>query len=253
MPNEQEQFLKDLDIKPPQDDILEQPLNPQEPAKDPVDPAVDPEETDAEGLKPRNRRERRLMSKLQEERESSMFLAGKLEAREEAKRSLSEEREYLKGVERIYGTDSPEAQLATDLLKKALVGMAEDAENRAFERMQESRRKELEEESKAERELDDIVEELEDDHNVTLTETQRTSFFKLLERMSPKDEAGHVKEYADPDAVWEVFKDRLSSRRSPESTRAKDLSARAMVQSGAPKDNDLGDANERYLREHGII
>lgn len=253
MPKEQEQFLKDLDIKPPQVDVLEQPLNPEEPAKEP-EVQVDPEEEVGE-LKPRNRREKRLMKKLQEERESSMFLAGKLEAREDAKRSLdSEERDYLGDVERIYGTDTPEARLATDLFKKALVGLREDAEERAVQRMQDLRKKEIEAERKAEAELDEIVEELEDTHNVTLTEPQRTSYFKLLERMSPKDEHGRVTDYADPEAVWDIFKERLTARRSPEATRAKDLSARAMVQSGAPKDNNLeGDVNERFLREHGII
>lgn len=259
MPNEQEQFLKDTETDPSKVDVLEQPLVPAESEKTEEDEGAkagasedDDSEDGEDGLKPKNRRERRLMNKLRQERESSMFLAGKLEARTEAERALTEEADYLKSIERIYGTDSPEALLATDLLKKAIIGARDDAENRAYERIKTERQREIEEEREAEAELDSMVEEIEDEYGVSLTDTQQRSFFQLLEKMSPKDKHGNVTEYADPHAVWEVFSEKLNKR--TKDTRAKDLSSRSMVNSGASKESTLNDdATARYLREQGII
>lgn len=269
--NEQDQFLKDLDNDQTREvDILDQPLNAPE-KEDKKEEGGEPtgeeggegkqkeegEEDDEDGvvkdIKPRNRRERRLVRKLQEERESSIFLAGKLEAREEAKRTVnSEEADYLAAVDRIYGNETPEAQLASDLLKKAIIGARDDAENRAYERIKAERQKELEEQRKAESELDNIVDDIEDTYDVTLSEPQERSFLQLLQKMSPKDKNGNVISLADPHAVWEVFQDKLKSKRTD--NRAKVLSDRSMVQSGASKDSKLQeDTAARFLQESGII
>lgn len=265
--NEQEKFLDDLANDNSDVDILEQPLVPtpeKEEAKGQTGAAA-PEEgeedddedgEDDEGLstfKPKNRRERRLLRKLASERESSIFLAGKLEAREEAKKAVSEEADYLKAVERIYGTDSPEAQLATDLLKKAIVGARDDAKAQALAEYREERKRELEEQRKAESELDNILEELEDTYDITLSPAQEKAYFQLLQKMSPKDEDGSVVRLADPHAVWEVFQDRLQKRGTSDN-RAKKLSARSMTQSGASKESTLSDdTHARFLRDNGII
>lgn len=255
--NEQEKFLKDLESDQNREvDILDMPLDGSTSAKE-EDKKEDSNEGseddgDDEGLKPKNRRERRLLRKLDAERESSIFLAGKLEAREEAKKSVTEESDYLKSIERIYGTDTPEAQIATDLLKKALTGVRDDAEQRAYDRMKSDREREVAEERDSSKELDAFVEDIEDTYDVSLTEAQETSFFKLLQKMSPKDREGRVIGYADPHAVWEVFSERLKSKGTD--NRAKDLSARSMVQSGASKESSLkDDASSRFLRENGII
>lgn len=249
MNEEVEQFLKDTDQEP-KVDVLEQPLFSDESAKTNENEG---EGTDSdEGLKPKNRRERRLLQQLQEEREGSSFLAGKLAARTEAGKALNEEADYLKAVERIYGTDSPEAILATDLLKKAILGARDDAENRAYERIKEDRQQETAEVAEAEDELDSMIEDIEEKNGVTLNETQERSFFQLLEKMSPKDKQGNVIEYADPEAVWEVFSEKLSQRTT--NTRAKDLSSRSMVNSGSSKESNLNDdVNARFLKENGII
>lgn len=253
-PNEQELFLKDTEADVTKVDVLDAPLVPDTTVK--VEGESE-EGADGEGEpkdgEPKNRRERRLMAKLQAERESSMFLAGKLEARTEAGKAVTEESDYLKAVERIYGTDSPEAILATDLLKKAIVGAREDAKQAALTEMREERKREVEEERKATAELDGFVEEIEDEYNVTLTKPQQEAYFKLLERMSPKDSRGEVIEYADPHAVWEVFQEKLR-KPSPDTTRAKDLSSRSMVKSGASVENrGTDDATARFLKEQGII
>lgn len=252
--NEIEKFLEDTAVDPTQVDVLNAPLIADDPAKGEGDKSAEDEGEGNGDLKPRNRRERRLMERLSQERESSSFLAGKLEARTEASKSLSEESDYLKNVERIYGTDSPEAQLATDLLKKALVGMRDDAEQRAYNRLTEDRRKEADEFKAAQTELDNIVDEIEDEYGITLTEPQERAFFTLLEKMSPKEKDGSVREYADTHAVWEVFQDKLKARPSTETNRAKDLSSRSMVNSGSSKESNLNtDVTARFLKEQGII
>lgn len=257
--NEHEQFLKDLGNDQNRGvDILDAPLVPETEqvtgatgVTGTTGQATD-DEAIGDDLKPKNRRERRLMRKLQSERESSIFLAGKLEAREEAKRSVTEESDYLKAVERIYGTETPEAQLATDLLKKAIVGSREDAKREAIAEMKAERQRELDELRKAEDELDGFIDEIEDTYGVTLNETQEKSFFQLLQKMSPKDRDGKVINFADPHAVWEVFQDKLKSKGTD--NRAKVLSNRSMTQSGASKESTLqDDTSARFLRENGII
>lgn len=257
--NEQEQFLMGLDTDQTKEvDVLDQPLNP-EPAKveDGGENEDGEDEGGVEGIKPKNRRERRLMRKLQEERESSIFLAGKLEAREEGRRSLSEENDYLKGIESIFGNSTTEGQLATDLLKKAFIANRDEAKRQAIEEMRAERQKEVEAERAAKRELDGFIDEIEDTYEVTLTEPQERAYFQLLQKMSPKDSEGNVTNYADPHAVWEVFQEKLKANKGTGNRAAKELSARSMVQSGATKDSTLNkdkeDAMERYLRENGII
>lgn len=252
--NQVEEFLKDLESDPNKVDVLEQPLN-ADSEKSESEAAAEGagDEKKGEESQPRNRRERRLMQKLDAERQSSSFLAGKLEARTEAQKAVTEEADYLKAAERIYGTDSPEAQLATDLLKKAILGARDDAENRAYDRMKSERENESKAQKDADDELDSMIEEIEDEYSVSLTEPQERSFFQLLEKMSPKDSDGNVKEYADPHAVWEVFAEKLN-KPTAGNTRAKDMSSRSMTQSGASKESNLDtDVTARYLREQGII
>lgn len=255
--NEVEQFLKDTETDLTKTDVLEAPLIPDESAKTEGNITSEGAKGEGEGengeVKPRNRRERRLAKALQEEREGSIFLAGKLEARTEATKSVTEEADYLKAVERIYGTDSPESLLATELLKKAITGARDDAENRAYERMLQDRKQDVEKQRAADTELETMIEEIEDEHGITLTEAQERAFIQLLGKMSPKDKSGVITAYADSEAVWEVFAEKLT-KPSAGNTRAKDLSSRSMVNSGASKESNLQeDVTARFLKEQGII
>lgn len=243
--NEQEQFLKELDSTETAG-VLEQNLNPEVPEK----------EADEVPDELKNRRHKRLEAKLEAERTANIQLAAKLEAISEAKKFMdAEPAEYLKGVERIYGTDSPEALAATELLKKSLTDLKEVAKQEAIEAMREERRKEQEEIAKEETTLDAIIEDLEDSYNVDLTSDTaspvRKGFFQLLTKLSPKDKEGNVIDYADPHAVWEEYQSRIK-RTAPEN-RAKDLSARSMVQSGSSDVKTTDDATLKFLNENGII
>lgn len=251
--NEQEQFLKESEGSSL--DILEQPLEPEKPEGQQEEGEQQEENKEDDEQKLRNRRERRLAAKLQAERESSIQLAARLEAITDAERTrTSEAADYLKSVERIYGTSTPEATEATRLLQSALKDLKEEAKREALEAYQEERQKEVAAEREADSELEDMLEELEDEHNIDLTspaaENIQKGFFRLLEKMSPKDSEGNIVAYADPHAVWEMYQS--SSRRTD--NRAKDLAARSMVRSGASGESKLqDDSTVRFLKANGII
>jgi len=247
--NEQEKFLESLNVEP-QDDILTRSINPEAPEATTPEVPEKEEDEEADGVSPRNRRERRLMKKLDAERSSSMQLADRLKVVEDA-RSSSEEKDYLKSIEKIYGNDSPEAQVATSLLKNAIIGARDEAKSLAIAEMRAEREAEKNAIVKAEQELDDIIDEIEESQNVTLTAAQEKGFIQLLQKMSPKDRNGTVIEFADPSAVWDVYKDKLTKRTD---TRAKDIAARSMTQGGAPQASTLPtDATARALQAMGII
>jgi len=248
-------FLDEIgvnDVKPV--DILTDPLVPEEGKQEIKAPVDDKGEGEHQ---PRNRRERRLESKLQAERESSIALAAKLAEREkiDSERNATVESDYLKSIEKIYGTDSPEAIEATELFKGALKGLHKDATETALKLFREERDKETKAVTDQEGILDTMMEEIEDEYNVDLTseeaKTTQKAFLTLLQRMSPKDKDGNIIQYADHTAVWETLQ---SQKEAPKQNQAKDLSSRSMVQSGSSKESQLeDDSNVRFLKENGII
>ena len=259
--NELNQFLKDTEQDGKGFDILEQPMNPTggapegEPQSGPTGATGEgePDDNDDEFTKkPRNRQERRLRQRLDDERRSSMQLAERLQIMSQAQQSL-EDAEYLKGLERIYGNDTPEAQMATEILKKAFTGISKDIEERAYQRLVSEREQAEKAQKEAQAELEGFLDEIEDTYSVQLTEKQEKSFFELLSKMSPKDKQGNVTSYADPHAVWEVFQER-STKKTNDNSKAKNLVNRSMNQGGAPDNSKLqDDATFRLLRENGII
>ena len=228
--------------------VMEQSLN--------ASPVVEeqPVIKDEELGEPKRRRESRLMQRLQDEREANIAMSAKLEALSEARKlqAESEPSEYLKKVQRIYGTDSPEAQAATDLLTEALTGLETRATERALEAIREEQRLARETQRNEERTLESFVEHIEDTYNVTFTPEVQKAYFQLMEKLSPKDSEGNITAYADPDATWELFQERINKSKD---TRAKDLASRAMSSgSSSPTDSGLqDDAARAILREAGII
>jgi len=244
MSTEQEQFLDELKDDKNILDILDKPLIPeQEEKREDVDPENAPESV-------KDRRHRRLEQKLQAEREANIAMAARLETLAESTK-VATDAEYLKSVERIYGTDTPEAQAATEILKNALLGVKQEARDEALQTFRQEMEQSSQEVAKESQTLDAMVEELEDEHGVTLTPEVQKGFFTLLERLSPKDRDGNVIEYADHHAVWDEYQERL--KRKPDN-RAKELSARSMIQGASGSDSKIQQsAEERFLKEHGII
>lgn len=242
MPSEVDKLFEETK----QDSIMDQPLNE-------LETKVEDKVEDDELGEAKRRRERRLMEKLQAEREANIAMSARLEAITEAQkfRQDSEPSEYLKSVERIYGTNSPEAQEATELLKNALKGVEERATERALEKFREEQAQAQQAVQEEEQRLDSFVEEIENSYNVTFTPTMEKSFFQLMEKLSPKDPEGNIVHYADPHTTWEILQERLSKQTD---TRAKDLASRAMTPSGSSNDSKIqDDATQRYLREIGIL
>lgn len=238
---EQEKFLSDLE--PGNQTPLDQMLEPE--AVAPA-PETEPEEEDKG-----NRRYRRLQEKYQAERESSIQLAERLKAIEEAQRAKTDDAsDYLKKVERIYGTDSPEAVAATELLKSALTDLENRAVEKAYARLEESQKQEREIISQADKALDEMIEDIEDEYNTMLDDSTKKGFFQLLEKLSPKNREGEITAYADHRAVWEELQARKAKAENP----AKALAARSMVRSAAsPQITVEQGANDRWLREQGLL
>lgn len=241
MPDEktaQDEFLKDLEPKAE----LEQEVVPSDSLG--KEPEEDPEEA-------RNRRERRLQAKLQAERESAIALAARLEVLTEAQKFSRENTpEVDETIARIYGTNTPEAAEATALLQKALLNVKAAAKEEALEAWRAEQSKEREAIANEEKSLDAMVEDIEDETGKTLDAQTKKGFFALLEKLSPKDHDGNVTAYADHHAVWDEYQ----SRKTPPSTRAKDLASRAMARPGAsPSTTVEATATERYLIENGLI
>lgn len=245
--SEIEKFFKDTEQKD-EKDIFDIPLDTK------VDEKKIDENPELAEESVKDRRHKRLEAKLQLERESNIALSARLQAIAEAKESQEVPAEYLKSVERIYGTDSPEALAATELLKNALRGVKEEATNEALTKFRAEQKASSEAINKETKELDSMLDELEDDYNVDLTsdkaEPLRKAFFKTLERLSPKDAEGNVTHYADHRAVWEEMQTKINKRTE---TRAKDLSSRSMVNSNATDSKVQDDAALRFLKENGIV
>lgn len=243
MPNETDLFLNET--KEP--NVMTDPLEPQVeiPKEEEGNELEDAEEA-------KNRRERRLLAKLKDEREANIAMAARLEALSEANKFRSEtDADYLKTVERIYGTDTPEAKTATELLKDALRGLEKNATERALESFREAQRAEAQKLRDEERRLDGFVEEIEDTYGVNMSSDMQKGYFKMLEKMSPKDNDGNIVEYADPHSVWEVYSEKLQKGAS---NRAKDLASRSITPSGASNNAKVvDDATLAFLKEQGII
>jgi hypothetical protein len=249
MPSEQEQFLNDIQSEGSDQDPFAY-LNEQLPVVEPDKPADESAEQNGD-LEPRNRRERRLEARLQAERDAGIQLAARLQALEEQRNSSTPKSEAVSNIERLYGVDSPEAREATDLLKSEFARVREEATQAALNALEERSSRETQAVKEAERQLDGMLEEIEDEFDVDMTPKARTDFFKLLERMSPKDRDGNIIQYADHMAVWEDYQLRTQK---PVDNTAKNLAARAMNNGAAASDNNLTNTvAERYLRENGII
>jgi hypothetical protein len=252
MANETEEFLKELEQKP--EDIMFEVKDPEESSEE---PAKDEEDDDEDGFKAKNRRERRLVQQNQRLREEAIASQARAQALAEAQQLQREttEAEFLKPLEGVYGTDTPEKLAATNLLKEFGKGLYENARKSIKEEvLREFSQKEAEAEQEIETEVDtleDFADEVEDQFGLDLSEGGRDKgYWDLLERLSRKDRDGNITEYADPIATAEVY----VAQKDKTSSRAKQLASRSMVRSGSGGTNKPEvDATEQLLRDAGII
>jgi hypothetical protein len=247
MPNESQNFLDEFKQKA--DDpfaFLETPTPVPEADKPAEETPVDaPSEPEA-----RNRRERRLMEKLQSEREAAIALAAKLDTITQSQATRTESAEWEKSIERIYGDSTPELREATELLKASIRGAKEEAKREALAEWQATQAKQQEAVTNAEKRIDSMLEEIEDEKNIDLSQgPHREGFLKLLEKMSPKDSNGNIIEYADHTAVWDIYESQIKKPVNP----AKEMAARAMTQGATSNSNLSTEVHDRWARENGFL
>ena len=209
--------------------------------------------------KPRDNREaRRAKEALQKEREANIFLTAKLEALSETQKfsrdSKSDDVDH--DLLTLYGSDD-NGRKAAEITQKLLNKTREQAKAEALEVFQSQQEAATREVSNQEKVLENMIEQIEDEYDVDLTSNtpqsrkSKQGFYALLEKVSPKDSEGNVKDFADPLATWEMYQ---NTQQKSDSSRAKDLGSRSMVKSGASGESKLEQsATERYLKENGFI
>lgn len=245
MLSEQDQFLSDLEVENSKEPFASLNTEATEPEKEIV---VEDDE-----MKAKNRRERRLLEKNQQMREEAIAAQARLQGITESQkiREDNEPAEYLKRIEKIYGTTTPEAIEATNLLKEALAGVEESATRKAVEKFEAQRQAEAQATKAEEKTLDEMAERWEDEYGIDMSDSAtRKAIYALTEKLSRKDSEGNIKEYPDPDGVADVF----LATREKQSNRAKELSSRSMTRSGASQPSKLQeDANWQALKDAGIF
>ena len=82
--------------------------------------------------------------------------------------------------------------------------------------------------------IDTQLESLEERYgvNLELGSKQTNEFLQLIEELSPKDEEGNVKEYADFDSTFEIYQ-RMQAANRPDNSRQRQVSSRGMQRSSS--------------------
>ena len=243
-----DEFLKDIpnaSDKETQGDVFDQNLN------------TAPEKDVAVITERDNREAKRAKKALQAEREANIALNARLQTMTEFQRFSEATPDNVdEKLLQLYGNDE-KGKLAARITQDLLDKTREQAAQSALESFQSQQQEEQAEVAESQRELDTMLEDIEDEFpNVDLTSDSpsarklRQGFYAALEKVSPKNEDGMVKEYADPIATFEYFQ----STQTPETNRSKDLAARGMVRSGQSGDSKLEQTvQERFLKDAGII
>jgi hypothetical protein len=239
---ELDEFLKSIK---PEESILDKPLDVTPEAEEPEKNLAAEEEIK------KNRYTRRREAEAQRLRDENLQLNERVKVLSELGKFKEEVGDDpLKKIEAIFGTDTPEKLAATNLLKEAISGMSERAKAEALQEIDSRGEKETEAQKEADDEVDGFLETAEDEGLDIEDENTRKGLITLMERMSSKYSDGNVKEFADPEAVIETYKE-LQKRQS--SNKAKELSSRSMTRSGESQPSKLPqNAIERYMSENGL-
>ena len=238
---ELDEFLKDLQSE----SIMNKPLNVSTKSEE------EPEkETNEEEVR-KNRYTRRREAEAQRLRDENIQLNERVKVLSEVGRFKEEVGDDdLKKVEAIFGTDTPEKLAATNILKEALSGLTEKAKKETLRELDSRQEEESGAQKEADDEVDSFLEAAEDEGLDTEDENTRKGLLTLMERMSSKYNDGNVKEFADPEAVIETYKE-LQKRSG--SNKARELASRSMTRSGESQPSPLPqNALDRFMTENGL-
>ncbi len=165
----------------------------------------------------------------------------------------------------MYG-DTPETREAWKYQSQLLEKVKQQAKQEAMAEFDSRFQKQAEEEKKYEGFITSGLESIEDSFGIDLTSNSpaakkdRTQFLELVAKISPKDEAGNVLNYADFESTWELYQatKQLEQRKNDRQTeQKKDISSRSMARSteGTPsptkegaKPLSWGDISEMFGR-----
>ncbi len=186
----------------------------------------------------KNRAYRRLEEKYQKEREASIALNARIQA-------LSEMDQYKKEVAGEIDADLAETFGPTEdgkrlakFFQNKFDSLTEKAKEEALREIEQRVESEKTEVSEYENFIDSQLEALEDTYNVDLTSDSptaskaRSEFLQMVLSVSPKDEDGVLKDYADFGSTFEMFQNMKQSQNKPDATRNKELASRSMQKSG---------------------
>lgn len=197
----------------------------------------------------KNRQHRRAESRKWEERLTEkereiIAREARIEERERARvAALENDPNVDPLLVQMYGDNTDAIRLHQQLLAKS----TKDAEDRAFQRYQESAAEEKRQRQKFESEVLEGLESIEDVYDVELTSDSprakktRSEFLGLIEKLSPKNTDGDIIAYVDFDSAWNIYSATRSkdAQKTETTTRAKEIAAQTMTKAttgvNAPK------------------
>lgn len=203
----------------------------------------------------KNRRHKRLETQLRESHEMNIALNERVKVLSEVEKFAKETRGVDADIAKLFDASDMGKQNAL-ILSTKLSEMKKEAREEAIEAFREEQRTVVQEQKKLESYIDSQFESLEDTYGVDLTSDApaarkaRREFGELLEKVSPKDKNGEIKEYADFNSTFELYK---SSQTVEQPSRNKEIASRTMQRSGtvdSSKQNQ--DAQLQYLRSIGV-
>lgn len=202
--------------------------------------------------RPHNRQARRENKQLQWEREQRIRLEAKLEAMSEASK-FAQETGVDERLARLYGTDNKEAIALHQAMREDDRRLAKEE---ALQELRAEQAREAAAVKEYEAKIDAEFENIEDEYDVDLTSNApaakkaRNDLIAMVQKLSPKDEHGNVKEYADFSAAWDVLQ---SQKEKKDNSRNKDIASRGTQASSEADTSKLAEDRTRaYLRSQGI-
>jgi hypothetical protein len=234
---------------------------------DPEKGATDPEDGDPENGEPvrKNRQHRRAESKKWEDRLSEkerdiIAREARIEERERARLAALETDPNVDPLlVQMYGDNTDAIRLHQQLIAKS----TKDAEDRAFQRFQESAAEEKRQRQKFESEVLEGLESIEDVYDVELTSDSprakktRSEFLGLIEKLSPKNADGDIIAYVDFDSAWNIYSSTRAkdTQKTETTTRAKEIAAQTMTKAttGASTPKAVTPGFDGWKKDFGVV
>lgn len=136
---------------------------------------------------------------------------------------------------KLIGNDTEEKVQVLKDLSNYFGTLKGEARQEFLAEMKEQQQKQVAEDKKAQDELDNYFEEIEETYNVDLSSNSatakkaRSEFIDYVRKIAPKDEDGEVTAFPDLVASFEEFQER--GKRIAPASRAKELASRGMTRS----------------------